>query len=328
MELSLKDFRQQFEEGFLLIHWRHWSALGVASHAEPEEKRLVDLEALAVSTLTLGLRDRRLFNASLEWLLNYGEWLNLPRLKRIAGAFMKPPQTASPSTGPLLDSTVFELLGRTLHKFGRKVWSVKGTAEPGAPKVGPSEYEAVFKNFQPRGIVTEPAMHRPPLLQIKLRGVFGVDARVETFIYLASHESGNSNAIAREIFYNQKNIYQILERWNKAGVVTKVKGPRAGAFTLERKDEWLNTLDLTVMPVYVNWVQCFWLLHQIARGLSLPPWSEDAYMLSSFFRDIFNEAKRVARPLHVSVAEPDQYPGASYFPPGAASILEVINRLK
>ena len=51
-------------------------------------------------------------------------------------------------------------------------------------------------------------------------------------------------------------------------------------------------------------------------------------MLSSFFRDIVNEANRVGRPLDISIPEPDQYPGARYVSPFASNILEVINRLK
>ena len=328
MELSPKEFRQQFEEGLFEIHWRQWSALGVASHAEPEETRLIDLEALVVSTLTLGLRDLRLLHASLEWLLNHGAWLNLPRLKRIARIFMKPPIALSPHTGPLLEPAVFDLLGKTLHQFGRKVWTVREPDDPESHKTVPPEYAAIFNNFHPRGIVTGPVMQRPPLLQLKLRGVFGVDARVEAFIYLLSHESGNSNAIAKEIFYNQRNIYQILETWHTAGVLTKVKGPKVGTLTLERKNEWLNTLGLTVMPVYVNWVNCFGLFNQILQAVSLPPWAEDAYMLSSFFRDILPEAQRLGRHLDTSVPEPDQYPGARYVPPFASKMLEVIGRLK
>ena len=328
MELSPKAFRQQFEEGFLELHWRQWSALGVASHAEPEEQRLLDLEALLVSTLTLGLKERRLLNAALEWLQNYGEWLNLPRLKRIARIFMKPPLASSPDIGLLLEPAVFELLGTTLHKFGRKVWTVKGPGDQASQKTVPSDYASIFNNFHPRGIVTDPVMQRPPLLQMRLRGVFGVDARVETFLYLASHESGNSNSIAREIFSSQKNIYQLLDKWHQAGVLTKVQGPKIGAFTLERKNGWLHTLGLTAMPVYVHWVPVFGLLHQILKVSSVPPCSEDAYMLSSFFRDIVNEVKRLGRSLDISVADPHQYPGERYFSPCAANILEVINKLK
>ncbi len=34
---------------------------------------------------------------------------------------------------------------------------------------------------------------------------------MEVLIYLLSNESGNSNAIAKEIFYDQKSVYRILE---------------------------------------------------------------------------------------------------------------------
>ncbi|RKY82730.1 hypothetical protein DRQ11_14060, partial [candidate division KSB1 bacterium] len=111
MEISLKEFKERFSEGLLEIHWKQWSALGVASHVEPERNWLIDLEALVLSTLVLGLKDARLLNASIEWLIKNGGWLSLQRIKRIAKVFTRPRAEFSSQFGPLLDSATFELLG-------------------------------------------------------------------------------------------------------------------------------------------------------------------------------------------------------------------------
>jgi len=327
MKLSIKEFRERFVDGFLEIHWRQWSALGVASRVGPEEKWLIDLEAVALSTLTLGLQDTRLLNAALEWLIKYGEWLNLPRLKRIARIFMRPLVEPSPQIGSLLEPPVFELLGSTLQRFDQKRWTAEKSRDRGFRETPAPDYEAFFSNFQTRGVVADPVLQRPSLLQLRLRGVFGIDAMVEVLIYLLSHESGNSNAIAKEIFYDQRNIYRILEKWHKAGFLTKIKGRKAGAFVLERKNEWLSVFGLSATPGYLNWVQVFPLFNQILKALFVPPWSEDEYVLSSLFRDTLNESRRLGGCLNIYFPEPDRYPGASYFSPFALQVLEIIEQL-
>ena len=66
MEISLREFKEKFYSGLLDIHRRHWTALGVASHVKPEKTRIVDLEPLIISTLTIGLQDKRLLSSSIE----------------------------------------------------------------------------------------------------------------------------------------------------------------------------------------------------------------------------------------------------------------------
>ena len=328
MDLSLREFKERFTHGFLEVQWRHWSALGVASHVEPEEGCLIDLEALALSTLTTGFQDTRLLNASIEWLIKHNGWLNLPRLKRIAKAFTKPLPGLSPRIYSLLEPQVFDLLGETFKRFGQKVWTPKKLETSEFGETSATEYEDFFSKFQIRNIVTGAVLQRPSLLQLRLRGILGMNARVEALIYLLSNESGNSNAIAREIFCDQKNIYRILERWHKVGLLTRIKGPKIVTFTLEKRVEWLNLLDLRKMPAYLNWVQTFHLFNQILKVLSVSPWSEDEYMLSSLFRDLLDEAKHMRKYLNVPFPEPDQYPGARYFSPFAVRILDAIERLK
>ncbi len=83
MEASLREFKGKFYNALLDIHWKHWTALGVASHVKPEKTWIIDLEPLIVSTLAIGLQDKRLLSSSTEWLIKNGEWINLSRLKRI-----------------------------------------------------------------------------------------------------------------------------------------------------------------------------------------------------------------------------------------------------
>ena len=328
MGLSLTEFKERFTQAYLEVQWKHWSALGVASHVEPEERSLIDIEALTLSTLMTGFQDTRLLNASIEWLIKNSDWLNLQRLKRIAKTFTAPLPKLSPRIDSLVDPQVFVLLGDTFKRFGQKAWTEKGPGAWEFGKTSATRYEDFFSKFQMRNIVTDVIPQRPSLLQLKLRGILGIDARVEVLIYLLSNESGNSNAIAKEIFYDQKSVYRILEKLHKVGFLAKDKGPKIVTFTLEKRGEWLDLLYLREMPAYLNWVKVFHFLGQILKALSVSPWSEDEYMLSSLFRDLLDEAKRMRKYMHVSVPEPNQYPGSRYFVPFAAAILDIIEGLK
>ncbi len=325
MSLSLEEFKERFINDLLGIHWRHWPAVGVSSHVQPEGYWTVDLEAMIVSTLTVGLHDSRLLSASLEWLIKNGQWLNLSRLKRIVRVFMKP---LPGSSEPLLTPGVFKLMTDTHNKFPHKTIFSKRSDIHDSENDDVKKYEEIFSAFQIKGVVTEPKVQQPSLLQLLLRSVFGVDARVEVLIYLLLNPGGNSNSIAREVFYDQKNVYRILGRWAKAGVVTKVAGKKIGDYYLERESEWLNVLGLKEKPGYLNWVRTFLVLDQLAKALSASPWSDDEYLLSSLFRELLQEVRLIGKPLKVRVPEPDSYPGAQYLEPFGRAVLDILGGLK
>jgi hypothetical protein len=166
------------------------------------------------------------------------------------------------------------------------------------------------------------------MIQLLLRNIFGVDAHTEILIYLLAHEGGNSNSIAKEIFYNQKNIYTILERWSHAQMVTKMSEQKNPRYSLNRKKELLHAIGLKEMPEYLNWTRTFLLLDRLAKALSIPPWSDDEYLLSSLFRDSFSETKSIGRSLHINTPEPTHYPGKQFFSPFALGVLSIVNRLR
>ena len=325
MELSLKEYKERFYNDLKEIHWRHWSTLGVSSHVKPERYWIIDLEPLIISTLAIGLSDKRLLSASFEWLIKNGEWVNLSRLKRILRSFMVPfPEMKE----PLMTPEIFGLFVDMYSRNARNKITVKSSEsyEIGDKKI--KEYEAVLNNLRVRDIVTKPKLRDPSLLQILLRGFFGVDAHVETLINLLVNDSGNSNSIAKEIFYNQKNVYGMLERWTDVQVVSKMSGNKAASYSLIRKKELLTALGLKETPRYLNWVRTFVVLDRIAKALSTSPWSEDEYLFSSFFRDLSRESKPIAKVLNVKAPEPASYPGKEYFLPFALMTLKILKELR
>jgi len=324
MEISLREFKEKFYNVLVDIHWKHWTALGVTSHVKPEKTRIIDLEPLIISTLTIGLQDKRLLSSSIEWLIKNGEWINLSRLKRIIKAFL----VQLPGLrGPTFYPEILELFVDTYNKNARyKIKFGKINSYKEEENVI-QEYKHFFNNFKMRYVATGPKLQIPSLIQLLLRNVFGVDARTEILIYLLANESGNSNSIAKEIYYNQKNVYTVLERWYHAQMVTKLSGNKTASYSLSRRNELIHAIGLKEIPNYLNWTRTFLFFDRLAKALSTPPWSDDEYLLSSLFRDLFNESKSIGKFLNINIPDPDHYPGKQYFSPFALGILSILKKL-
>lgn len=324
MEASLREFKEKFYNALLDIHWKQWAALGVTSHVKAEGKWIIDLEPLTVSTLTVGLHDKRLLSSSTEWLVKKGEWINLSRLKRIVKVFLE----RSPGLEePALLPEILGLFIDTYNKNARNKIKFGKCDSDGLRKNLINEYKTFFNAFKIRNIITEPRLHHSSLIQLLLRSILGVDAHTEILIYLLANESGNSNSIAKEIYYNQKNIYTILERWSRAQMVTKISEQKIPRYSLNRKKELLYAFGLKEIPKYINWTRTFLLLDRLSKALSTPPWSDDEYLLSSLFRDLYNESKSIGKSLGINMPEPAHYPGKQYFSPFALGVLSILKKL-
>jgi len=323
MEISLKEFKERFYNGLLEIHWRHWTALGVASHVKPERKWIIDLEPLIISTLTIGLQDKRLLSSSIEWLINNGEWINLSRLKRIVKVFSERfPGLKEPTFCP----EILELFVDTYNKTAR--YKIKfGKLDSYEEEYVINEYKNFFNTFKVRNVTTRPKLQLPSLIQLLLRNILGVDAHTEILIYLLTNESGNSNSIAKEIFYNQKNVYTILERWSRAQMVTKISEQKIMRYSINRKKELLHAIGLKEIPKYLNWTKTFLFLDRLAKALSISPWCDDEYLLSSLFRDLFVEGKSIGKSLNINIPEPFHYLGKQYFSTFALGVLGILKKL-
>lgn len=332
MPKSLKEFKERFLEELITVHWKQWAALGVSSNIEPEQHRLIDLEALTASTLAIGLLDRRLFSTSVEWLIKNAEWASSARFKRIIKDHLKPLPNLNK---PLIHSSVYDLFIDLLKKFDKQAIRFEMKRyESAKPKQEEAsklhEYKQFFDSFRPRGVVTGPKRYQTPLLQLQLRSLFGFDTRADIFLHLLFNESGNSNSIANEVYCDQKSVYRILETWAETEVVVKISGGKASFYSLRKKREWFQLLGLKEkdVPTYLNWAKTFKLLDEIAKALSDSKYSNDKYLLSSFFRDILNEAQSVAKPMRIQFPEPFSYPGAEYFPPFAETMFKLVDSLR
>jgi len=110
-------------------------------------------------------------------------------------------------------------------------------------------------------------------------------------------------------------------------MVTKISERNISGYAFNRKEEWLQAIGLKEMPKYINWTKTFLLFDQLSKALYTPSWSDDEYLLSSFFRNVYRESASIGRSLHINIPEPSHFPGKQYFAPFASGILDIGKKL-
>ncbi len=308
MGRSIKDFKQEFLNILLEIHRRQWAALGAVSGEVEEKQWIIDLESLVMSTFSLGLQDPDLLTAAVQWMDINGDWINLSRYKRLRRVFL---ETEKEAGGPILNAFLFKHMPSSLARYAHQenVPERQSADQSAADEI---EYSQFFRKLEFPGQCREMNVQHPSLLQLLLRGVFGIDARAEVLIYLLSHDSGNSNSIARELFFDQKAVYRIIERWKTVGVVETIPGGRIGNVSVKREEAWMWLLGPSGRADYLNWVRFYLLSATILRGLSVERVAEDEDQTASLFKRLYEDTRVVARPLNVEVPDPRFLPSEEY----------------
>ncbi len=320
--MSPKNFRNELTHRTLDLHWKQWAAFGVSSQLNRSREYILDLEALIVSTLTIGLLDQRLLEAALEWTRVNRRWLNLFRFKRIGKFFTS---CEIHQKKPLLNSHLIEFF-TSFVKNPRTLWTELEN------RINDSDYSQesyieLFYDFKERGIVVDPDIKSPCLLQLYARNFFGVDARAEMFMYFLAGRIGNSNSISGEIFLEQKNLYRILNNWVDTGIIEEDLEVSSPDYGLKNREQWLKTFQISETPAYVNWPRIYKFMDSITVNLVDPALEEDIYLSSSFFKDIYPDAQYVASVMKIDLPTPKSFPGKEYYEPFASAVLQIAEKI-
>lgn len=315
MGISPKEFKERITAGLVEVIWRHWVALGVSAHGSVERTVFVDIEPLIITTFLMGRSDLRLLEAAYGWMNVNAAVINRSRLKAVLKLFQLR-LDGSP------DVLYLDVASHFVHQKTKTAKHAAKTLE-GFKGMVDEDYRSSLSHAMDDPDLVSPDTSNPALLQLRLRLIFGVDARVETLSYLAFHANGNSNAIARETCYWQKNIYLILERWALAGIVNK----SPAGYSLSHGPQLLKSLGVTRLPTYINWPKAYAALVSLAHLLHREDTSRTEYLGASRFRDLQNEVGSAAGTLGLTVPSPTGYPGAAYFAPFAEAVLAMLDRL-
>jgi len=192
-------------------------------------------------TCSLGRYDQRLFDETLDWLTVNGRFLNVQRMRNILRREMF-------SGGNVL-SAVADWLSKRRSPAKWKLLAQKALREQdkeslfclpdGRPLPGSLEKDPVFfaHGFERNPVVlrgyskTFPA-DATACHVLKLRALFGVNARCDVLAYLTLSQTGHPRQIARELYYSQKAIHEVMFELASSGFVHSVKLGRERVFRI------------------------------------------------------------------------------------------------
>lgn len=180
--------------------WIQWGALGVSANVEADPA-VVDPEALVALTAELRDSDARLRDASTDWCVAYGRYVNGARLKRVATDLRTPSDA-----------------------IGEYAATVAVAGGPKWPLATLPRLDYVARNKARLDSATPPAR-----LRIRLRAAFGVNARADVLAALlddAGHDGLSIPDLARRARFTKTNIVFVVEALQLAGLIeTRMSGP-------------------------------------------------------------------------------------------------------
>ncbi len=295
-----KNFKETLRDALTQLLWKQWSTLGIASFVEPQKTWVIDPEALMVATTFWQNEDLRLYEVARVWIFKHRDYWMQTRYKKIIKYCIEMEK------GLLRKSNLINFLQYKL-----------------------SLQDPQHIHERRREILKPLLTKNPPLIRLKLRGIFGREARSEVFLYYLYHREGTSLSIAKETFLEQKSVYSVAKKWQETGMLERRIGKKTGYVMPDRvKKAWLNALEIKTLPQYLNWGRVFTGLCLIMEALSIEPWGNDSYLRSSFYRDILPLFAELREKLRISFPEPTLYPGEAFTSVFEDFVVSAMNKLE
>lgn len=190
--------------------WSLWAELGVSGWARHHHDVVIDLEPLIIATSSLGHLDARLLDESLDWCVTNTRFISAVRLRNLLPSF---------------DQT-------TRKAFGR----FSATVRKNRPASWPGDGQPLRFSATGRSSIPETGL-RPALLQLRLRGIFGVSARAEIIRRMMPEPDRPFGIAELAMFtaYGKDNIADALDMMSVAGLIARnvmTTAGNVGVFTL------------------------------------------------------------------------------------------------
>jgi len=249
MKMSLKNYRKELRDSLLDLAWVQWSALGVAGHVTRFSSYVVDVEALVLFTIFIGRYDERLFDSMQDWLQTNGRFVNTQRLKVLAKkngfryqrelAYVAANQNAfeNKSKWKNIADSVKITSGDSVEPLFKDIPLLgKQLKDPLALKFGLERniYKYAGKNAKfDDGLAS---------LMLRLRGLFGVNSRVEIMLLLLSNDFCKIQDLAKRSGYSWRSVQDILFEMTFGDIVQATASKKNRVYSLPNKNHWLKAL--------------------------------------------------------------------------------------
>jgi hypothetical protein len=181
---------------------------------------VIDPEALLLATLRFGMDEARFRGELLDWLKRNGSLLSVQRMKNLhAASRMAPPEH-------------IRGLSAFMVQAGHPNWK---TLDSRVQPAGLTD----FTGFILRGMSQPPDPAKPEAFLLRMRLIFGVNARAEVITWLFTHATGHAALIARETGWFSKSVQAILNDLEQAGMlVSRTEGKRKECALSPRASLW------------------------------------------------------------------------------------------
>lgn len=206
-------------ERLLDLAWSQWTTLGVAG-VRPASKAAIDLESLMLLTAELAENDPRLRDEALDWCAKFHRFSSKPRLKQLLRAHTTAGRAAF---GPFASA---------LQEHAGSTW-------PGATRGAPWQLRLSGKS-------RAPDLGQPPLINLRLRALFGISARADVITALLPRPAAVFGAASLVyVGYTKRNLADALESLTGGGLFRAARVGNRVQFSWLRHRE----LSLLVKPL-------------------------------------------------------------------------------
>ncbi len=296
MKTLLENYRNEINEKMIRFLWQQWSSLGVVGYGNGENPWIIDPEALLLFSLTISRSEPRLFDEIMDWLDINGRFCNIQRLRSIlkkedfsCHKIMKAVAKIMTERGK---TTKWDRLSQKSNQQDSSenlFFKKNGEQIPHFGKPDPifQEYGLLRGPLKFRGHTQPVKASKNTGLIFKLRTLWGVNTRAEIILYLLTHESGHPRQIARETYFFQKTIQDVLVDMSRSGLVYIQQKGKEKHYWI-KQDDWYNLLQITDKKlVWINWPSLFSALEKVWLKLNEPDFLNlDSLLQSSELRQI------------------------------------------
>lgn len=278
MKISTTNSSSDLRESLLKLLWRQWSALGVSGHGPAGGRTMIDPEALILVSTIFARYDARLFDEMFDWLRANGTWINILRLTRLQKDHLLGDESILAALADHLTEDSAHLKWKVLTKVAAS------TSDPRPLFPHLAVLNRTDEKFRQRGWLRPPVENRglsqpprpnqPATFILKLRALFGRQARAEVLAWLLTHEAGHPAQIARETGYFRGSVQNVLNELELSGHVQATRQGREKLFTT-RREQWRFLLTWNLdgtgpFPEWLPWPALFSLVRDVHELIDRP----------------------------------------------------------
>jgi len=246
--METTELQKRLHASLLDFLWDQWVALGLAGHASGAPVPFViDPEALLFASLGFAMDEARFRGEVLDWLTRNGALLSVQRMKNLDLSM----RVASPDS--------VQALAGFMEKAGYRNWKLLEARVS-------SGTNSEFPESVGRGMSRTPDSARPEAFLLRLRLLFGVNARAEVITWLLTHVDGHAARIARETGWFSKSVQTILNDLDQAGMLVARTDGKRKEFGLHPRGGILNP-DLATPLHWFSQAPFYLGVHHVFRTL-------------------------------------------------------------